>query len=169
MTCWVCGRNLRRRGINACGGFCSQRLQDYIKAAKGQARRPEIQCLGCNKMFRPKRVDSQVCSEECRNKAQRTLYPSSHRKARAKQYGLSYEQFEQMIAAGCYAPGCQQSADLQIDHDHSCCPRRGSCGKCVRGALCKRHNLYLGLIEKDYGFALWVLKQPNMVMKGEWK
>ena len=169
MNCFVCGRTMKRKGFNACGGFCSDRLQNWIRAAESQARRPEIQCLGCKKTWRPRKLRSKVCSTKCKNAVQRMLYPESHLKARAKQYGLSYEQFIQIIAAGCYAPGCQETADLQIDHDHSCCPRQGSCGKCVRGALCKRHNLYLGHIEKDYGFALWVLRQPNMVMKGEWK
>lgn len=169
MNCFVCGRTLKRKGFNACSDFCTDRLQNWIRAAASQARRPEVECLGCNKIFRPKRVNSQVCSPKCKNKAQRNLYPNSHRRARAKQYGLSYEQFERIISAGCYAPGCQEKTNLQIDHDHSCCPRAGSCGKCVRGALCKRHNLYLGHIEKDYGFALWVFKQPNLLMKGEWK
>jgi hypothetical protein len=46
-----------------------------------------------------------------------------------------------------------------VDHDHSCCQGRRSCGKCVRGALCNRHNLYLGFIEKDPAFGVWALAQ----------
>ena len=31
-----------------------------------------------------------------------------------------------------------------IDHDHNCCPTATTCGKCVRGMLCRDCNLMLG-------------------------
>jgi hypothetical protein len=36
---------------------------------------------------------------------------------------------------------------MAIDHDHQCCPGRTSCGKCVRGLLCRRCTVLVGYLE----------------------
>lgn len=35
---------------------------------------------------------------------------------------------------------------LDVDHDHRCCPQNKSCGKCIRGLLCRRCNVGMGLL-----------------------
>lgn len=45
---------------------------------------------------------------------------------------------------------CGQPLDhAAIDHDHKCCPGKRSCGQCVRGLLCNRCNLLLGMVESE--------------------
>lgn len=36
---------------------------------------------------------------------------------------------------------CGATDDLQVDHDHSCCPGARSCAKCYRGTLCRPCNM----------------------------
>lgn len=40
---------------------------------------------------------------------------------------------------------CRQVSELEVDHDHACCPGRRSCGKCIRGLLCSLCNRILGM------------------------
>ena len=48
----------------------------------------------------------------------------------------------------CAILGCPEPP-TQIDHDHVCCPNKKSCGRCVRGVLCGKHNLALGLFNDN--------------------
>lgn len=72
-----------------------------------------------------------------------------------KNFGITREQFDEMLAAqGNVCGGCQRADPgvagrfWHIDHDHSCCPQAGrSCGRCVRGILCHGCNLILGHAE----------------------
>lgn len=74
-------------------------------------------------------------------------------------YNLSLERFEAMRAAQgdvCAVCGQPETAVikgapllLSVDHDHSCCPGKKSCGKCIRGLLCFRCNAVMGNLNDD--------------------
>lgn len=65
---------------------------------------------------------------------------------RARNYGLTGEQLNELIRGGCAI--CGSLEGLAIDHDHRCCSGTKSCGKCVRGALCRIHNTMAGFFER---------------------
>ena len=62
------------------------------------------------------------------------------------QYSITEDERAAILAAQggvCYI--CRRAKDtarrrLAVDHDHSCCPGKTSCGKCVRGLLCRNCN-----------------------------
>ena len=70
-----------------------------------------------------------------------------------RKYNLSLEGYNALLDAQggtCAIPGCLETEGragqpLQVDHDHACCPGTSSCGECIRGLLCGRHNAGLGL------------------------
>ena len=68
-------------------------------------------------------------------------------------YHLTTQQFFAMLdAQGWKCPVCKKGLTITtvaIDHDHRCCNRDGSCGKCVRGLLDRDCNAGLGLLGDD--------------------
>ena len=71
--------------------------------------------------------------------------------AKYKTYGENgIAALEQWLQAGCEICGDKDDVP-HIDHDHQCCATNGgsgrkTCGGCVRGALCYRCNMALGLL-----------------------
>lgn len=78
----------------------------------------------------------------------RELWIKSH-------YGMTIEDERKMLEAQDYrCPMCLTALtrkNLAIDHDHACCPseKRSSCGRCVRGILCKKCNSAIGLFKDN--------------------
>lgn len=95
--------------------------------------------------------------KECylrRNRASQEKFAPHWRAAVLRRYNLTAEQYDDLVEdqqgrcalCGRAEPGGKGS--WHIDHDHSCCPGRTSCGKCVRGLLCNGCNLGAGHLDR---------------------
>lgn len=85
----------------------------------------------------------------------REANPARHLENRAKQrHGADFNPTEMRNLQGdcCYLCGDPLSEDgrnVNVDHDHSCCPRGKSCRICRRGLACTRCNTLVGLVDDD--------------------
>lgn len=69
---------------------------------------------------------------------------------RMKKKGITASEYLTMLANQFGKCPCGKELETScIDHDHKCCSGRQSCGKCVRGLLCSRCNLLLGMVENE--------------------
>lgn len=55
------------------------------------------------------------------------------------------------VCALCKSP--PKVMPLHVDHDHSCCPGKKTCGNCIRGLVCWNCNVFLGKLEGRVGVA----------------
>lgn len=66
-------------------------------------------------------------------------------------YKLTVDAYNAMLAAQNYRCAICNTDDppqgqWHVDHDHSCCPEKWTCGECVRQILCSPCNLAIGLL-----------------------
>lgn len=102
--------------------------------------------------YRPAPIFCEECGEQIPYKSGRRRFCSDeHRKdsiarhARWKTKGITIDHGMPLICGLCGAT----EGRLDIDHDHTCCPKGRSCGKCTRGFLCRPHNVGLGMFGDD--------------------
>lgn len=132
-----------------CAG-CSVRPVRRVRGAKFcspcVARLPKKECVACGERFHPDRMTGPRC-KPCASRL-------AHAKRVADVYSITPEQYAALLAhqgGSCYV--CRRvprSKRLAVDHDHSCCPGPTSCGRCVRGLLCRSCNRdVLGHLKDD--------------------
>jgi hypothetical protein len=73
-----------------------------------------------------------------------------------ERHGITREQYLAMLASqGEVCAICERTSPGEffgrwaIDHDHRCCPGQTSCGRCIRGLLCRACNMGLGQFGDD--------------------
>lgn len=69
-----------------------------------------------------------------------------------RRHNLTPQEYEALLKDQEYkCATCENRGKLTIDHDHSCCADKYSCGKCVRGLLCQGCNAALGCAGDNIG------------------
>jgi hypothetical protein len=69
---------------------------------------------------------------------------------RCRVHNITLEHYNELLekqnqcCAICNKPQSEFKRRFAIDHNHECCPRIPTCGKCIRGLLCDRCNKGLG-------------------------
>jgi len=96
--------------------------------------------------------------KDCSNERRRFLClskPEQTKSTRLAKFGLTLTQYYLMLidqSSCCKICGAHKNNvfyGLVVDHDHSCCPKRQSCGKCVRGLLCSNCNTGIGILKEN--------------------
>jgi len=114
--------NLTERRCRICGEIKPK--EDFPKGAY------EYRCKPC--MAAAARLHRATMSPEKKRE-------QGFRKNLWKRFKLRPEEYYKLLERGCEICGTMEN--LCIDHDHGCCPTQNTCGKCIRGVLCKRHNM----------------------------
>jgi hypothetical protein len=156
-TCAFCGDPFEyERTSGPPRKYCSTRCK-YQGGEQMKVNRAAIstRCCPCGSTD-VARVGKPVCPA-CR-KDPRTSESNKARERRRilRLYNISQTDWDAMVArqGNCCAicrtdkPG-GRGESWAIDHDHRCCPGKGSCGRCVRALLCTNCNLTIGYAGDD--------------------
>lgn len=96
--------------------------------------------------------ECKICTRRRTSKYLANRTPDQRKKhALQARHKLSLERYTEMYEAQqghCLICG-EHHEVLHIDHDHNCCSGIRSCGKCVRGLLCRKCNTGIGFFKDD--------------------
>lgn len=121
--------------------------------------KPSTQCKECkNEYLRGYQLKNKTVLAERNAERNAKRYqedPDIYRKSLMKsRYKISLDEYNAMLEGqdyGCMICGGinESGRALAVDHDHTCCPGKTTCGECMRGLLCSNCNRALGLFKDD--------------------
>ena len=132
--CSVCRRKYYVRYSTKNNPHTRKRMKAYVRTHKRQIRKTA-------RIWNVTNIDS------VRKHQRKYVTGTKHGITPGKKSAILAEQDNRCPICGTVKPS-KLMRDWPIDHDHVCCPKSRSCGKCVRGVLCTRCNIELGVYEK---------------------
>lgn len=149
----------------AAQGFCDMHYRRLAKYGHPELPPPPIyidppplvcpQCGGDVPARVGKGRQRTYCSDKCAEAFNYWKKQARKLRNQLRPYGLTVEQYQHLLAdqdgrcAICRSSEPGGRGGWNIDHDHSCCPDKSSCGECIRGLLCWSCNLMLGNASDD--------------------
>ncbi|MEU7240311.1 endonuclease VII domain-containing protein [Streptomyces sparsogenes] len=139
-------------GSKRCGSCSAVKplAEFYARKSGAQEGKPYAHCISCVKAANIARARAR--GVQPRGQADPNY---GFRKRLARYYNMTIEDYEVMLAGqdgkcpGCGTRACSTGRRFAVDHDHACCPSDISCGKCIRGLLCRSCNLAIGHVRDD--------------------
>lgn len=131
-----------------CSQQCKFRNGDLLKRDRAAALPPRACPCGSTNVMKVGKPVCPNCRKDPRDNAANRV---RERRRILKLYNITQADYDRMAAAqgdrcatcNTDSPG-DRGESWSIDHDHRCCPGKGSCGRCVRGLLCSSCNLAIG-------------------------
>lgn len=140
-----------RSGLTTCTYPGCEKTYRYFGYCQMHARRKAKGTDMDRPMQRPRKHEGCLISG-CDRKHDANGYCGTHGYT-IRRFNLTEDQVSRLYSedATCDICGGVQlnGRALAVDHDHSCCPGKRSCGKCVRGFLCSACNTSIGHMEDD--------------------
>lgn len=138
--------------MKQCNKCLTTKSIDQFPVIRGK---PGTQCKECKKKYLADYYSKNktVLAERQAQRYQED--PDFYRKGVMKsRYKISLDEYNAMLEGqnyGCMICGGtnENGRALHVDHDHSCCPGRITCGECVRGILCSNCNGAIGSFKDD--------------------
>jgi len=135
--------------MKQCSSCNEHKLEDEFRWTDKTKARRRGQCKKCCAIKEQERKENRILEDK-------DAWQRSRREAHLKnRYNLTSEQVVDMLSnqdgrcAICRDEILLDRFKYAIDHDHSCCSGRNSCGKCVRGILCSGCNKFIGFAKES--------------------
>lgn len=164
-SCGLCVRGILCNNCNVALG-CVNDSSRHAALSLEYLQRPRVDLvslLGLSEFPLPTDVSGKCCTKcglfrpmsqfPLRTKS-RTPYSWCARCVCLHKYGLTqrtYLALQQVQGSECAMCRSKPSTShsFAVDHDHSCCAGRKTCGGCLRGLLCSDCNRFIGYVKDD--------------------